>query len=212
MRTHNLIAPAFAWLIAGVLSVEISGACKCPAPPPPIVGTQPSVRIPLLRGKDSAVFVGAVEEVYPKTLSDYERRWRNIYHEELSEANPASVARLRSFVLRIWPRLFSPSEAERISTAKSLDDLEDAVAGFWLFPRRIRLWIEEPFEGLQAGHFVLYSGLGYGDCGVEFKVGEHCLVDAYLDADGRWIAHLCSVTLPVAEASEALVRLHAERR
>lgn len=202
---------AATWILAWTF-IRFATACSCAPPPPPSVGTKPGIQIPSLQGKSSAVFVGVVEDVFPKALSDYQVRWRQVYGEDLSEDRLPSVARLRAFVLQFWPKLFSPSEKDLIDAAKSLDDLESAVAPFWLTPRRIRLKIEEPFAGPQAGRFVLYTGLGGGDCGVDFKVGAHWLVDGYLDAAGRWIAHLCSVTIPASEATAVLNKLRAERR
>jgi hypothetical protein len=173
---------------------------------------QPALRTPSLKGKDVAVFVAAVEEVFPKNLSEYESRWWKVYHQKLSEHQPPSVERMRDFVLQMWPRLFSPVESGKIRAAESIDELESAVGSFWLTPRRIRLMIEEPFAGPQRGTLVLYTGLGGGDCGVDFKTGQRWLVEAYLDTAGRWIAHQCSVTLPADHASAVLTKLRAERQ
>jgi hypothetical protein len=170
------------------------------------------VRIPSLRDKNSAVFVGVVEEVYPSGLVDYKTRWLQMYHEKLSEDQLPTVERLRSFVLQFWPKLYSTSEEKRMNEAKSLDELESALGNFWLTPRRVRLRIAEPFAGPQSGQFVLYTGLADGDCGVDFKVSERWLVDAYSDDAGRWIARLCSVTIPVRAAGAVLNKLRAERR
>ena len=93
-----------------------------------------------------------------------------------------------------------------------MDELESAVGRFWLIPRRVRLMIEEPFAGAQRGTLVLYTGLGGGDCGVDFKTGQRWLVDVYLDTAGRWIAHQCSVTLPADQAKTILTKLRAEHQ
>ena len=210
MQTKVTIA--FVWIVTGIVSIRVAAACSCPPPPPPPIGTQPAVRVPSLRDKGSAVFLGVVEDVYPRALADYEVRWRQIYREDLSADKPPSVARMGSFVLRFWPKLFSPSERERIKAARSINDLESAVGRFWLTPRRVLLRIEEPFAGPQAGRFMLYTGIGGGDCGIDFKVDDHWLVDAHLDDAGRWIAHLCSVTVPASEAIAVVNTLRAERR
>lgn len=201
----------FMWLIAATLSIRAVAACVCPPPPPP-AGIQPVVRVPSLRGEHSAVFVGVVAEVYPRSLAEYRTRWRQIYREDLSEDRSPSVEQMRDFMLQFWPNLFSPSEQERIRAAESLDDLESAVGRFWLTPRRIRLRVEEPFAGPKAGPFVLYTGLAGGDCGVDFKVGDQWLIIAYLDDGGRWIAHLCSGTTPVKNAGAVLKALRSERQ
>ena len=140
----------------------------------------------------------------PKSLADYEILWRKMYREDLSEDRPPSVQRMRTFMLHFWRDTFSPAEKERIMKAKSVDDLESAVGSFWMTPRRVRFRISEAFAGPKIDPFVLYTGLGRGDCGVDFKAGESWLVDAYRDDAGRWIARICSVTLPEPQAAAVL--------
>jgi len=212
MRQSGKASIAFQIVLVGVLCVRVVAACSCAPPVPAPSGTPPVLRMPSMQEEHSAVFVGIVEDVYPRTLSVYKARWRQIFHEELSEDRPPTLERLRRFVLQFWPNLFSPSEQERIKAAKSLDDIESAVGNFWLTPRRIRLRIIEPFAGPKTGVFTLYTGLGDGDCGVDFKIGERWLIDAYIDDAGRWIAHLCSVTIPVKNAAAVLSKLRSERR
>jgi hypothetical protein len=91
--------------------------------------------------------------------------------------------------------------------AKSVDDLESAVGSFWMTPRRVRFRTTEVFAGPKSVRFLLYTGLGGGDYGVEFKAGERWLVDAYRDDAGRWIAGICSVTIPEIEAGPVLTAL-----
>ena len=135
-----------------------------------------------------------------------------MYGQPISENQPPPVDQLRSFVLQIWPALFSSQEKERIATATSPDELDSAVSRFWLMPRRVRLKVEETFAGPRPGRFTLYTGLSGGDCGISFKVGQRWLVDAYLDDAGRWIARQCSVTLPLADAQAVLEALRSQQR
>lgn len=200
----SLVVASVAMLTAFAPAVT---ACSCAPPPPPPPGTQPALRLPSLKGKNSAVFVGLVEEVFPGSLGDYERRWERMYGQPISEDRPPSVDRVRSFILQLWPGVFSPREKEGFATAKSLEALESAVNRFWLMPRRIRLMVEEGFAGPRPRRFVLYTGLSGGDCGISFEVGQRWLVDAYLDEAGRWIAHQCSVTIPLAGAEAVLKAL-----
>src|SRR2546429_110446 len=132
MQLFGRAAIILVWPIAATLSIGVAVGCSCAPPPPPSPGTQPAVRIPSLVGKDSAVFVGVVKEVYPRTLSEYKKRWRQIYHEKLSEDMPPSLEQVRSFVLQFWPKLFSPSEQKRIAAANSIEDLESSIGRFWL--------------------------------------------------------------------------------
>ena len=202
----------FVYAIAAIVSVRVAAACSCAPPLPPRPGTQPALRVPSLKGNDAAVFVAAVQNVYPKDFSDYEQRWRNKYHGGLSEDAPPPVDRLRTFILQLWPSVFSARGIQRIRAATTTDDLTSAILPFWLTPRRIRLKVEEAFAGPKEGGFVLYTGLAGGDCGVDFKVGERWLIDAYRDDTGRWIAHQCSVTIPVSKADAVLAKLRSERR
>jgi hypothetical protein len=163
-------------LLAYQLSTAFAAACSCPPQPPPPPGTAPALRLPDLEGKASAIFLGAVEYVSPKSMSDYKIRWRNMYGEDLSEDKPTSIQRMRDFILHLWPGTFSPSERARIEKAKSIDDLESAVGSFWITPRRVRFRIMEAFAGPKTARLRLYTGLGGGDCGVDFKAGESWLV------------------------------------
>ena len=196
-------------LLAFQLSIEIAVACSCVPTPPPPPGTVPALRLPHVEGKNSAVFLGVAEDVSPKSMSDYEIRWRQRYGEELSEDRPPSVERMRDFMLYLWHDTFSQAEKQRIMKSKSIDDLESAVGSFWMAPRRVRFRIKEMFAGPKSVRFVLYTGLGGGDCGVEFRAGESWLVDAYRDEAGRWIAGICSVTMLEAEAGPVLTAVRA---
>jgi hypothetical protein len=99
-----------------------------------------------------------------------------------------------------------------IKAANSVDDLESALGRFWLTPRRVQFKITERFAGIIADHFIVYTGLGGGDCGVGFKTGEKWLVEGARDKAGRWIAHQCSVTKPASEAQNILVALRAKSK
>lgn len=193
-------------------SVRVATACSCPPPPPPPPVAQPSLRLPSLNDKDAAVLVGVITEVFPAGVAEYELRWERSYHERLSEQYPLSVGRYREFIFQIWPTLFSPGERDRINSSTNGTDLVSAVDRFWLWPRRISVKVEDSFAGPKTGVFVPYTGLGNGDCGIDFKLGEHWLIDAYVDSAGRWIAHQCSVTLPVDRAKAVLEKLKAKRQ
>ena len=146
---------------------------------------------------------------FPGSIADYERRWERTYGQPLSEDRPPSVGQVRNFMLQLWPDLFSPQEKSSFATADSLEALESAVTRFWLTPRRIRLTVEEAFAGPRLRRFILYTGLSGGDCGISFEVGQRWLIDAYLDDAGRWVAHQCSVTLPLAKARAVLEALRS---
>jgi hypothetical protein len=58
--------------------------------------------------------------------------------------------------------------------------------GAFLNSRRARIQVSESFEGLSSDvHEVdVLTGVGGGDCGIPFKVGEVDLIDAFIGKDG----------------------------
>lgn len=197
-------------VVGGCLSTRAAAACSCVPPPLPKSGSHPPLRVPSVTEHGAGIFVATVKDVFPKDFSDYQARWR-VYCERLIGEDPPPVEELRTFILGLWPKLFSARETQNMQAAKTVAELNAAVRGFWLTPRRIRLNIEESFAGPSSGALEVYTGLDSGDCGVDFAVGGRWFIDSYLDAEGRWIAHLCSVTLPIEKATAVLSRLRAER-
>src|SRR6266404_4771700 len=104
MQLIHKTARVVAICVAAIGSTAIASACRCPSPPPPLPGTPPSLRLPSL-DDNSAVFVGVVEDVYPKGFAAYEKRWRQIYHQDLAGDKTPSVNQFRQFVLKLWPDL-----------------------------------------------------------------------------------------------------------
>ena len=160
------------------------------------------------------MFVGLVEEIYPKNLKAYGRQWRRMYREDLPNewiSTESSVEKLRDFILRLWAPIYSTEERRLLNSARSLDELDEAMPGFWITPRRIRLKIIELFAGPGTRKIVLYTGLAHGDCGVDFQVGEQWHVDGFRDDSGRWIARMSTGTSPVSQAAEVLQSLRARK-
>ena len=61
----------------------------------------------------------------------------------------------------------------RIRGAESREVLERPLAEMtWWCARRVELDVIESFSGPAGKRFVLYSGLGGDDCGVEFTPGQ----------------------------------------
>ena len=128
MQSFRRLAILAMLVPAGILSVHVAAACSCPPSPPPPPGGQ-QIRIPSLNHNDVAVFVAAVEEVFPKDVTEYESRWKDFDDEKVLRM-PPSVEHVRSFILKLWPTLFSAAERDRISKAKTLDEVQDAVGKF----------------------------------------------------------------------------------
>jgi len=68
-------------------------------------------KVPSLGGDGTAVFIAAVEDVHPKDFSEYERRWRKMYHEGLSEDTHPPVDRLRSSSSSCGPQSSRPEKS-----------------------------------------------------------------------------------------------------
>jgi hypothetical protein len=74
------------------------------------------------------------------------------------------------------------------------------------YPQRLFTFrIEEHFRGLDAAQVEIRTGMGGGDCGYDFKVGERYLVYASFNAaNGLFATSICTRTRPVSAAGEDL--------
>jgi hypothetical protein len=76
--------------------------------------------------------------------------------------------------------------------------------------RRVRIRSTEVFRGGVSGEVDVWTGLGGGDCGYDFKVGETYLVYAYRDATTNRISTgICSNTQKLATAGADLAYLRS---
>jgi hypothetical protein len=82
--------------------------------------------------------------------------------------------------------------------------------------RRVRLVVEESFRGAgvkRGGALEVATGLGGGDCGYRFEVGERYLVYAEHPTGGDGLyTGICSRTRPLADAGVDLDYLRARTR
>lgn len=76
--------------------------------------------------------------------------------------------------------------------------------------RRVRFTVEERLRGIEEPKAEVWTGMGGGDCGYAFTVGERYLVYAYRNKEtGRLGTGICSRTRPVADAAEDLAYIHS---
>lgn len=69
--------------------------------------------------------------------------------------------------------------------------------------RLVRLTVDQPIRGMQATEVDVLTGLGGGDCGYGFKIGQRYLVYAYRDEkDRRLSTSICSRTRLLSEADD----------
>jgi len=72
----------------------------------------------------------------------------------------------KAFLLELLRGTLTEAEAARIRVTESREVLEQPLAEMiWRVPRRVELDVIESFSGPAGKRFVLYSGLGGGDCG-----------------------------------------------
>jgi hypothetical protein len=100
-----------------------------------------------------------------------------------------------------------------LGTVLSVTDVPAAGDSPFLSSRRAHIRVDEPFGGLapDVDEVDIYTGLGGGDCGVDFKPGEAYLIDASAGKDGTLHAGICSFTRRT-DAAGALVWVLRQRR
>lgn len=163
-------------------------ACKC------VLVRPLCAELPSLKDPGGAIFIGKVTEVYPR--GDLERYYRTMLPgRKLGdvESNPPSLKELKEGQLRLWRGIMNAAEVRRLLEASTVEEFSPLLDGVgWPFVRRVRLEVWERFSGPESRNFELFTGLGGGDCGVEFKEGEEWLVYASQDQkSGRWGAGIC---------------------
>jgi hypothetical protein len=82
--------------------------------------------------------------------------------------------------------------------------MKRAEAGEW--PQRTFTFaVERPLRGVEGAQVAVGTGLGGGDCGYGFRVGERYLVYAYREQKtGKLSTGICTRTRPLARANEDL--------
>ena len=76
---------------------------------------------------------------------------------------------------------------------------------FAVHHRRVKFEVEETFRGQQRTSVEVTTGQGGGDCGFDFRTGEHYLVYAnHLPQTGQLYTGICSRTRPLSEAEADL--------
>jgi hypothetical protein len=163
--------------------------------------------------KETAIFAGIVRDIYPAESPDECARALFPYVSSFDTFTP-SLDDLRNGLLRVWRGILSPAEELKLKEAESEDDLEGLFEGLsWSLPRRIRLDVIERFSGPDNVTFELFTGMGQGDCGVEFEVGGPFLVVAHRDATtGRWSTTICSGTRAIRYTDSELLALRAWKK
>lgn len=162
--------------------------------------------------KDTAIFAGIVRDIYPAESREEYARAMFPYASPLDTFTP-SLDDVRNGLLRVWRGVLSQAEELKLKEAESEDDIEDFLGFSWPVPRLIRLDVIEKFSGPDNVTFELFTGMGQGDCGVEFETGAPFLVVAQRDATtGRWSTTICSGTRATRYADSELGALRAWKK
>jgi hypothetical protein len=191
--------------------------CQCA---PPLPGTPASNAaicnsLPDLAKAGTAVFVGVVTEVYPKSPEHVLELCEKALGRRITEADSLSLSDQKRLVVTLWPDTLSPSEIQSVALAPTEDALEtllDQAMG-WAFARRVRLRVQETFAGDLSDRVELFTGMGGGDCGIPFEIGRTYLVFAHQDRQqGRWLSGICSGTSELRYAEQDARTLRALKK
>src|SRR5262245_63030054 len=94
-------------------------------------------------------------------------------------------------------------EAVFIGTAKELSwiEFEEKLEGFALKRKRpvFKFSVDQAFRGVNGAQAAVMTGIGGGDCGYDFKIGEQYLVYAYRDQQKKEMLStgVCTRTRPI---------------
>jgi hypothetical protein len=209
-------------LVLSSFTAPTAIACSCVPSPSPYA----CPALPDASKRDEAVFIGTVIQSQPKS-------WKNflqLVEQDAGRSLPVSAddrddgpklkpeeeqqwaTALKRVTLSIWGDILTPVEKEQIRQAKSLDDVEGPTNSVTWPGRRVRLKVSDRFIGPESPEFELATGMGGGDCGVDFQEGEEYVVSAWLDKSGRWVTSICSPTFPVAARPEYVRALRAWKK
>ena len=68
----------------------------------------------------------------------------------------------------------------------------------------VKFKVEEVWRGPRGAETSVFTGIGGGDCGYKFEIGEKYLVYAYKRDDSKLETNICQRTAPLAEAGPDL--------
>jgi hypothetical protein len=75
---------------------------------------------------------------------------------------------------------------------------------------RVSFEVARSYRGVRQKSVVVSTGLGGGDCGFRFKIGQQYLVYAFADGSGQLSTNICSGTAPLDDSQANLSYLRGE--
>lgn len=94
------------------------------------------------------------------------------------------------------------TEAHFLGRAISVEVMEGEKFSFW--PRRFQFEVLEGYIGVEGPTAEVWTGMGGGDCGYEFKIGQSYLIYAGRTPDGRLHTSICGPTQAASRAGDAI--------
>ena len=169
------------------------------------------------------IIVGAVEAIEPSFLDSWnagQRAALDLLNRESvraqTDCSPAAFARLRDAYLEVFPDL--PEEhKKRLAGATSPDQLAELF--YWILDhgKRVRLRVKTVFRGElgddddddDAQPQTVEVWTAFGDCGIDFQIGETYLVYADDDEESNTMTTgACTRTRRLTDAGDDLAYLY----
>jgi hypothetical protein len=122
----------------------------------------------------------------------------------------AGVEATRNWLLRKYGRRLDESQRSRLLNATSTEALHQIAGSFALVGRPVEFEVLENLVGVLPDRIEIFTGMGSGDCGIDFVKGETYLVETFRRSNGEWHSWLCSSRVSRLEfAAEDLRTLRA---
>jgi hypothetical protein len=170
------------------------------------------------------IFVGTVEAIEPSFLDSWnagQRAALDLLNQESARAQtdhtPAAFAKLRDAYLKIFPDL-PPDHKKRLAEATSPEQLAELF--YWILDhgKRVHLRVKTVFRGEigdddddddDAPAKTVEVWTAFGDCGINFQIGETYLVYADDDEESDIMTTgACTRTRRLTDAGDDLAYLY----
>jgi hypothetical protein len=188
------------WLVLGTAAAAAAG-CKC----------ETTFGVCREAASSNVIFVGTVEAISPLFLDDWNESQKASL-EKLNHASEQGAATLREAYRNVFPDL-PPEHKRRFDRAQTSQQLGELF--YWILDhgKRVRFTVREWHRNEEEDEKQKAPGLidiwtAFGDCGVNFQLGETYLVYADSDEESDVITtSSCHRTRRLSEAGEDLAHL-----
>ena len=183
-------------------------ACKC-VPRGPLCADTPNLNDPR-----RAIFAGRVVEVTPSwKAEDYYKAFGLLDDDEDPTDEDLDLEEAKAQFLKFWQEVMPEALVGQIKAARTFEEMEQSLEDHkWEPEKRARFEVMERFSKHEEKTFEIYTGVGGGDCGVDFVKGEEWLVFTYKDnASGKWSASVCDRSELLRSAKAELLTLRSLR-